>query len=105
MMTTVDAQIANLHCVELVAEWAAAMGRPETAVMLNAAYERLARLAGISDRFDKYQSVRLDRVGQALDVSTYDRIRAAGFALGHESALQAARAFIDEMRMPVPDVR
>lgn len=105
LMTTVDAQIANLHCVELVAEWAAAMGRPETAVRLNAAYERLARLAGISDRFDPYQSVRLDRAGQALDVSTYDRVRAAGFALGHESALQVARAFMDEMRMPVPEAR
>ncbi len=99
LMTVVDSQIAGLQCIDLVAEWAAAMGHLETAVLLNAAHEKQSRQAGMTDRFESYQSERLDRARQALDGATRERLQGAGYALGYESALKATRAFVDKMRM------
>lgn len=105
LMTVVDSQIAGMHCLELVAEWAAAMGHPETAVLLNAALEWQSRLSGMTDVFVPYQSERLDRARQALDDAARDRLQAAGFALGYEPALQAMRAFVEKMRLPASEAR
>ena len=103
LMSSVDSQLAGMHCIFLVAEWAAAIGRPETAVLLNAAQESQARQAGLTNRFEPYQSERVRRAGESLDAATRERLRAAGFALGDQAALQAARAFVDEMRTLAPE--
>lgn len=99
LMTAVDSEIAGLQCIDVVAEWAAAMGHPETAVLLNSAHERQSRQAGLADRFESYRSARLDRARQALDDATRERLQGAGYALGYSSALEGARAFVDKMRM------
>jgi predicted ATPase/DNA-binding winged helix-turn-helix (wHTH) protein len=103
LMTLVDSQLAGMHCIFLVAEWAAAAGHPETAVLLNAAHEKQSRQAGMTDRFEPYQSERLDRARRALDVATRDRLREAGSALGYEPALQAARAFLNNTPVAVAE--
>ena len=100
LMTSVDSQLAGMHCIFAVAEWAAVTGHPETAVLLNAAHERQQRLAGFTNPLEAGQSERLEHASQSLDDATRDRLRTAGFALGYEPALQAARAFVDEMRVP-----
>ena len=105
LMTSVDSQLAGMHCIFAVSEWAAATGHPETAVLLEAAHEKQERLAGLMNPFEAGQSERLERASQSLDGATRERLRAAGFALGYESALQAARAFVEEVRMPATEAR
>jgi len=100
LMTEVDSQIAGLHCIALVAQWAAAIGHPETAVLLDAAHERESRRAGLTDRFGVFQTERLLRTRAALDDASRDRFAAAGAGLGFEGALRTARAFVAGTRAP-----
>jgi hypothetical protein len=100
LMATMDSQIAALQCIAIVAEWAALIGHPETAVLLGSAHERQARLAGIKERPEPNEAERMARARQALDGATVDRLQAAGFSLACGPALQAARAFVDSVRMP-----
>ncbi len=100
LIAVVHVQLAGMDCIALVAEWAAAIGHPQTAVLLNAAYERQARQAGHFNRFEPFQGERIERAVRALDAATHARLRAAGFALGHEPALQAARAFVERTCTP-----
>ena len=103
LIASVDSQLAGMHCIFLVAEWAAATGHAETAVLLNAAYERQARHAGLTNRFEPYLGERVRRASESLDDATRARLRAAGFALDHKPALQAARDFVEETRMPASE--
>ena len=105
LMTSVDSQIAGMHCICFVSEWAAASGHPETAVLLNAAHERQARLAGLTNPFERNQSDRLERASLSLDDATREHLRATGFALAYEPALQAARAFIERTRVVASEAR
>lgn len=104
LMTGVDLQLAGDHCIFLVSEWAAATGHAEAAVLLNAAHERQQRNTGFSSQFEPYQTERVQRAGESLDEAVRERLRAAGFALGYEAALRAARAFVEGAPAPASDV-
>lgn len=98
LMAEVDSQVAGLQCVQVVAQWAAALGDHGAAMLLDAAHEKLSRQAGITDRFGDYETRRLARTRDALDPSTRARLHAAGSALSFDAALMTARTFMDKHR-------
>ncbi|MBW8824395.1 MAG: winged helix-turn-helix domain-containing protein [Xanthomonadales bacterium] len=97
--TTTDSQSATLHCIAIVAEWAAVIGHPETAVLLNASHERLASQAGMKHRQEPSEVQRIARARESLDAATVDRLLVAGSALAMAPALDAARAFVENVRV------
>jgi len=102
LMSEVDSQMAGMHCLFLFSEWAAATGQAESAVLLNTAHETLSRRAGMSDRFEHFQSRRIARARESLDTEALARLQTAGSALSYDAALKAAQAFMDRSRIPLP---
>ena len=100
LMAEVDSQVAGLQCIQMVAQWAATLSEHGTAMLLDAAHEKLSRQAGLTDTFGAYQTERLVRTRNALDPATRARLEAAGSALSFDAALTAARTFMDKGRTP-----
>ncbi len=94
LLPRIDSQHIGLHLIGMSAEWAAASGEHEAAVLLGAACVQQYGRVGMQDRLEPQQVQRFERARQALDPATRERLQAAGRALSYEGALQQVREFM-----------
>ena len=94
LLPRIDSQHIGLHLIGITADWAAATGEHEAAVLLDAACVQQYGRVGLEDRLDDQQVQRLQRARQALDAASCARLQAAGRALSYSGAVQEVSAFL-----------
>jgi tetratricopeptide (TPR) repeat protein len=91
LMANSDPQwLSGLKLARTVANWAAETGRPDEALLLQAACDRLLHQMGMVDNEPEWPE-RFQRAHDALGDAVADRVRAAGRALDYTSLLQRVR--------------
>lgn len=91
LMANTDSQWSGVQLARTVASWAAEAGRPDEALLLEAACDRLLNRWGMVDPREAQRPARFRRAHQAVGDSVADQMRTAGQELDYTSLLQHVR--------------
>ncbi len=88
LLPRIDSQHIGLHLIGVTAQWAAASGEYEAAVLLDAACVQQYGRVGMQDRLEPQQVERFEQARRALDPKARQELQATGRALTYTDALQ-----------------
>jgi predicted ATPase/DNA-binding winged helix-turn-helix (wHTH) protein len=92
----VDSQLVGLHLIGMTAEWAAASGLNEAAVLLDAACVAHHGRMGTEDHLVPAQVARFQAARAALPPGSLERLQSSGRALPFDAAMAAVRSVLNE---------
>jgi hypothetical protein len=92
----VDSQLVGLHLIGMTAEWAAASGLNEAAVLLDAACVAHHGRMGTEDHLVPAQIARFQAARAALPPGSLERLQSSGQALAFDAALAAVRSVLND---------
>ena len=96
LLPRADSHYEALSLIGLTAEWAAAMGHGELAVLLEIAEAKQFEQAGFKFHSKVRESEHLKRARLALSTDLLEHLDAAGRALTYEQAIQRVRALLSD---------
>ncbi len=94
LLPRIDSHHIGLYLIGMSAEWAAAGGQYQTAVLLDAASARQQARVGMASGSQPQQDKRLQAARQALDNGLCQQLQARGRALTYGEALAQVREFL-----------
>lgn len=94
LLPRIDSQHIGLYLIGMSAEWAAASGQHQTAVLLDAACARQQARVGMASGSQPEQDHRLQAARQALEAGLCEQLQASGRSLSYSEALAQVREFL-----------
>ena len=96
LLPQADHHIEGLFLINMTAEWAAATGHPEVALLLRGAFVKQFTQAGFSMGASPREAERFERARLALSRDFAEELASTGGGLGYEQSMQRVRTFLAE---------
>jgi predicted ATPase/DNA-binding winged helix-turn-helix (wHTH) protein len=94
LLAQADSRYEALALIGMTAQWAAATGHPEVALLLHAARNKQFSLAGFNISVIPRDAERIEHARLALSSHLAEQLANAGSALGYDQSIQRVQAFL-----------